>query len=134
MLLANQGLSNVECLATSSIYDPLFRSRSSFRVVEPKRPSLTALEQSVVAVSLFDHPSSIKPPCRFVRFLGWICGSSPPNQLANDRLEALRRYCILLREARGTLDDEEEAIVRAAGFTDAALHEASELVALGRCR
>lgn len=99
-----------------------------------RRDALTTLEQGVVALSLFDHPSSIEPPRAFARFLGWISGTNPPNQLADRRLEALRRYCILLREADGRLASGEDERARTAGFSEGALRAAGRLVARGRCR
>ena len=101
---------------------------------EPEQDSLTALEQGVVALSLFDHPSSIRPPRGVARLLGWIGGTNPPNQLANPRLEALRRYCILLRDTDGVLAVEENDRVRAAGFSEAALKAVAGLIALGGYR
>lgn len=134
MFLENQALLHSENVATDLACDFQFRPDHPTNYVQTEPASLTALEQSVVAISLFDHPASIDPPCRFVRFLGWICGTSPPNQLANDRLEALRRYLILVRGERGAPGSEEYAKVRAVGFSDSALKEASALVALGRRR
>lgn len=134
MLLENQELLHSEDFANELACDFRFCPDHPTNLVQPDSASLTALEQSVVAISLFDHPSSIEPPCALIRFLGWICGSSPPNQLADDRLEALRRYCILVRVERGVLSDQEFAKVRTVGFSDSALQEASELVALGQRR
>lgn len=99
------------------------------------RPSpLTPLEQSTVALSLFDHQSSIAPPGMTARFLGWAFGLRPVNQLADARLEALRRYCILLRASHGVPLVTDRDQMRAVGYTDAALDEAGRLVAVARSR
>ncbi|WP_380872072.1 hypothetical protein ACFB49_30180 [Sphingomonas sp. DBB INV C78] len=131
MLLENQDWSNSDYVATASTYDSWLRSDPFFGRTAPEPAPLTALEQGVVAISLFDHPSSIEPPRALARFLVWAFGTTLPNQLADERLEALRRYCILLREAGGSPAAEENDRVRAAGFSEAALKEAGKLVALG---
>ncbi|OHT19132.1 hypothetical protein [Edaphosphingomonas haloaromaticamans] len=134
MFLENQDWSNSDCLATLSTYDSPLDTKGFAGMAKPVQASLTALEQGVVALSLFDHPSSIQPPRALARLLGWLCGASPPNQLADGRLEALRRYCILLRETNGAPAIEETGKALAAGFSEKALREADELVQLGRRR
>jgi len=90
---------------------------------------LTRLEQTVVAMSLFDHPSSIEPPRPLMRGLMRVLGLRPVNRLSDRRLETLRRYCILLRLAGGTSADEEIRRMRDADFSDGALDQIGRLVA-----
>ncbi|RVT90931.1 hypothetical protein [Sphingomonas crocodyli] len=94
----------------------------------PRQSALTALERSVVALALFDHPTSIDPPSRTARFLFSLFGFRPVNQLADNRLEALRRFCIRLRAAGDAMPTAEIAKLRGAGYSRAALDEARRLI------
>jgi hypothetical protein len=132
MFLDDQNWSHGDTIEAVPVCDPQSLPDRPARSAAPKRPLLTALEQRVVALSLFDHPASIDPPGRVLRFLSWVGGSRSPTHLADDRLEALRRYCILLRESDAALAAEEYDRVRAACFSEAALQEAGALVASGR--
>jgi len=93
---------------------------------------LTRLEQTVVALSLFDAPSSIEPPRALMRGIIRLFGLRLVNRLADDRLEALRRYCILLRRSGGAPAGEDLKLMRDAHFSVKALDQISRLVALGR--
>jgi hypothetical protein len=93
---------------------------------------LTAHEQGVVAISLFDHRSSIEPPTGLAWWLGHLFGFRPVNQLADRKLEALRRYCIMRRLCQGALPPAEDDRIRTAGYSDAALDEIGKLLAAGR--
>jgi hypothetical protein len=134
MFLAHQDWSNSDHLEMESVCDLQLPTPASFRPVQSPRDILSALEQCVVALSLFDHPSSIAPPSTSARLMGWIFGTYATNQLADARLEALRRFCILLRQGGGMLSAEEEGRARDAGLSSAALMEARRLVARGRSR
>jgi len=102
------------------------------RVDGPARALLTAHEQGVVAISLFDHRSSIEPPAGLARWLGHLFGFRPVNQLADRKLEALRRYCIMRRLCEDALPPAEDDRIRAAGYCDAALEEVGKLLAASR--
>ena len=132
MFLANQEWSNSDHLEIESICDLRPSSPAFSRPIHPQREVLSALEQCVVALSLFDHPSTIAPPSRFARFVGWVCGTYATNQLADERLEALRRFSILFRQSGGVLPTAEEERARDAGLSITALKEAGRLVARGR--
>lgn len=90
---------------------------------------LTLLEQRVVAISLFDDHSTIDPPAGLARLRGWLFGFRPANRLADKRLEALRRYCILLRLSSYALPSVEAQRLRTAGYSDNALSQAKRLIA-----
>jgi len=92
---------------------------------------LTRLEQTVVAMSLFDHPSSIEAPGGLMRRMMRLLGMAPANRLSNDRLETLRRYSILLRVSGGAAPDEEVRLMRDVDFSDGALNQISRLIARG---
>jgi hypothetical protein len=98
----------------------------------PDRGLLSALEHDVVALSLFDPLSSIDPPSAVHSALIRLFGTYPPNHLADPRLEALRRYCILRRETKGALPAAENDRILSAGFSETALMQADALVVSGR--
>lgn len=56
--------------------------------------SLTALEWRVIETARWDGPRSIKPDGRFTRFLRNFFGLPITRRLANDKLEALRRFSV----------------------------------------
>jgi hypothetical protein len=56
--------------------------------------SLSALDWRVVEIARSDGPRSINPDGRFTRFCRNFFGLPIARKLANDRLEALRRFCV----------------------------------------
>lgn len=66
---------------------------------------LSAVERQIVAFARFDPISSLRPLRRSDRFLAWLFGMKRPNQLADPRLEALRRFAVLCwKERKADLD------------------------------
>jgi hypothetical protein len=75
---------------------------------------LTLLERAVVALARTDPVRSLR---RQGLFAGWIGGAKyTPQPLADARLEALRRYAVLLRKYGDALPERERVIIREAGF------------------
>lgn len=64
--------------------------------VIPIKPesSLTELDWRVVEIARADGPRSINPEGRFTRFLREFVGVPIARSLANEKLEALRRFCV----------------------------------------
>lgn len=89
---------------------------------------LTRLERTVVRLSRLDGMISVEQSGRFKRFLIEFFGVRMANRLANVRLEALRRYCVLSRMIRGQPPFDEALILRNGGFSDAALREIEALI------
>ncbi len=81
--------------------------------------SLTSLEWLIVALAQRDPLSSIEKPGRIAMMLGALFGDRPNPQLADPRLEALRRFAVLVRNLRDRLPGEETARFLAAGFSSA---------------
>ena len=78
---------------------------------------LGALEWSVVAMAERDRLSSVREPSRFISALNAIFGIKPPNRLANDRLEALRRIAVLAWHYGWNVPKSELAAFIEAGFS-----------------
>jgi hypothetical protein len=56
--------------------------------------SLTNLDWQVVDIARTDGPRSINPDGRFTKFLRDFFGLPIARKLANEKLEALRRFCV----------------------------------------
>ena len=91
--------------------------RSRLTLVPTPAPRLSALEWSVVAMAERDGLASLREPGRFAAALGSLFGLTPPNRLANARLEALRRVAVhAWRNGWNVPDSELRAFVEA-GFS-----------------
>ena len=69
--------------------------------------SFTALERQVITLAEADPVASIGAPRRFNRFFERWFGFKQPAPLANERLEALRRFAVLARVTGGQLPADE---------------------------
>ena len=76
----------------------------------------SALDWSVIRLTANDRLWTIRPAGRVRRFWNWLQGRGNL-QLANDRLEALRRMAVLSRHYGYTVPGEDVADFLAAGFT-----------------
>lgn len=75
------------------------------------------LELKVIALAEADPVASIGPPTRFRRFFERWFGFELPHPLANERLEALRRFAVLSRLSDGRLPAGEVKAFLSAGFS-----------------
>lgn len=84
-------------------------------------PGLSDAEQHVLLLARKDPLSSIHQPSAISAWVRRQLGRRKPNHLANSRLEALRRFGILVRVGR----DDGEALrkIEAAGFSAAQIEE-----------
>jgi hypothetical protein len=86
----------------------------------PDRPDqgrFDPLELRVIALAEADPVASIGSPTRFRRFYERWFGFKLPRPLANERLEALRRFAVLARVTGGRLPAEEVGNFLTAGFS-----------------
>jgi hypothetical protein len=79
---------------------------------------LSSLDQSVIALAAFDHRISVEPSGVVARLFQYVFGEQNSNRLADDRLEALRRYAILYRLEGPQLPPLERSRLTEAGFDD----------------
>ena len=86
------------------------------------------LERSVVALARNDSRRSLRAPGRIDAFLRWIFGITPTNRLADPRLEALRRFAVLLRLRGDRLPAQETQSLIAAGYRHEALDEIRRMI------
>jgi hypothetical protein len=97
-------------------FSPLSDSRSAADA-RAEEVEFAPLELSVIALAEADPVASIGAPTRFARFFERWFGFKRPSPLANERLEALRRFAVLARVTGGRLPAEEVKHFLVAGFS-----------------
>jgi hypothetical protein len=83
-------------------------------VVEPE---FSRLEWSVIRLARVDSLSTLREPGRWGRFVNWLMGRNGTPELANERLEALRRMAVLSWHFGFTVPGEDVASFFSAGFS-----------------
>ena len=80
------------------------------------KPEFTPLEWSVIRLARVDRLWTIRPPSRLRRFWNWLLGRGNP-ELANPKLEALRRMAVLTWHFGFTVPGTDVRDFLSAGFT-----------------
>jgi len=83
----------------------------------PKAPEFSALEWSIIRLARVDGLSTLREPGRFRRFVRWLTGTERHPELANERLEALRRMAVLSWHFGFSVPGDDVAAFISAGFT-----------------
>ncbi|MGR6327658.1 hypothetical protein ACU5AX_01190 [Sphingomonas sp. XXL09] len=83
------------------------------------RPSLSELERSVIALARRDGPSSLRAPGVLSRLLEWVFGIKASTQLADPKLEALRRIAVLSWRRGYSVPSAEVRAFLASGYSPA---------------
>ena len=81
------------------------------------KPDFSALEWSVIRLARVDALSTLRPPRRIARFWNWLMGRTGGPELANERLEALRRMAVLSWHFGFTVPGDDVAGFLSAGFS-----------------
>jgi hypothetical protein len=81
------------------------------------KPVFNPLEWSVIRIARADSISTLRPAGRIRRFFGWLMGRSGGPELANERLEALRRMAVLTWHYGFTVPGDDVASFISAGFS-----------------
>ena len=81
------------------------------------KPDFSPLEWSVIRLAQVDGLSTLRAPGLFRRFVNWLMGRKGSPELANERLEALRRMAVLSWHFGFTVPSDDVADFIAAGFT-----------------
>ncbi len=79
--------------------------------------ALAPLERTTVLLSMHDGRCSLGQSRGFDRIVGALFGIARPSRLADVRLEALRRYAVLLRLEGDAIAPTEAATLRDLGFS-----------------
>jgi hypothetical protein len=80
-------------------------------------PEFSDLEWSVIRLARVDGLSTLREPGPFRRFIAWLTGTERHPELANERLEALRRMAVLSWHFGFSIPGSDVADFLAAGFT-----------------
>ena len=81
------------------------------------RPDFSPLEWSVIRLARIDGLSTLRAPGRFNRFVNWLLGRKGSPELANERLEALRRMAVLSWHFGFTVPGDDVANFLSQGFS-----------------
>lgn len=93
-------------------------ARKLAEVVE-QRPMLSELERSVIALARRDGPSTLRQPGLLSRMLEWVFGIKASTQLADPKLEALRRIAVLSWRRGYSVPSAEVRAFLSAGYSPA---------------
>jgi len=83
------------------------------------RPVLTELERSVIGIARQDGMATLRQPGRLSRWLGLVFGVRISPQLADPKLEALRRIAVLSWKRGYSIASAEVKAFVAAGYSPA---------------
>ena len=81
------------------------------------KPEFNPLEWSIIRLARVDSLSTLRPSGRIRRFGNWLMGRTGSLQLANERLEALRRMAVLSWHYGFTVPGDDVASFLSAGFS-----------------
>ena len=79
-------------------------------------PTLSGVERRVISLSRCDAAPRGRLTTALLRCVYRLFGIEPANGLADPKLEALRRFSVLIRLGRGKVSDRESARFHAAGY------------------
>jgi hypothetical protein len=89
---------------------------SAIAAANRPKPDFSNLEWSVIRLARIDKLWTIRAAGRLRRFFNWVVGRGNP-ELANPRLEALRRMAVLTWHYGFTVPSEDVADFLSAGFS-----------------
>ena len=81
------------------------------------RPDFSPLEWSIIRLARVDALSTLRAPGRIRRFWNWLMGRTGGAELANERLEALRRMAVLSWHYGFTVPGDDVASFLSQGFS-----------------
>jgi hypothetical protein len=81
------------------------------------RPDFSPLEWSIIRLARVDGLSTLREPGRIRRFVNWLLGRTGSPELANERLEALRRMAVLSWHFGFTVPGDDVADFLSQGFS-----------------
>jgi hypothetical protein len=108
-----------------------FDDATPFQRVSDHPPApfrLTDLEREVVALARNDNLASLAEGGPLSKGARLIVGYSPPAKLANPKLEALRRFAVLVRCVPAEIDADEVDQMLSAGFSDMQIAEVTSML------
>ena len=92
-------------------------ARMAIPANDTETPYFNPLEWSVIRLARADSISTLRPAGRISRFFSWVMGRSGGPELANEKLEALRRMAVLSWHYGFTVPGDDVASFISAGFS-----------------
>ena len=105
--------------ALTLVHDAVPEAVAHEIAAEEERPVLTELERSVIGIARQDGLSTLRQPGRLSRWLGVLFGVRISPQLADPKLEALRRIAVLSWKRGYAIASAEVKAFLAVGYTPA---------------
>jgi hypothetical protein len=96
------------------------------------KPMLTELERSVIGLARGDGLSSLRGPGPLSRLIEWVFGIKASTQLADPKLEALRRIAVLSWRRGYSVPSAEVRSFLAAGYSTAHYELVVDGIAIAR--
>jgi len=120
--------------ATAPVHAPMTRVRpEALATIETEeRPVLTELERSVIGIARQDGLSTLRQPGRVSRWLGLVFGVRISPQLADPKLEALRRIAVLSWKRGYSIASAEVKAFLAVGYSPAFYEMVVDTIASAR--
>ena len=112
----NAGYARVSAPASQAVALP---EAAPMIQAEEERPVLTELERSVIGIARQDGLSTLRQPGRLTRWLGLVFGVRISPQLADPKLEALRRIAVLSWKRGYAIASAEVKAFLASGYSPA---------------
>lgn len=103
-------------MAYRNFSEPTFAGTLPTSLSDNDAHRLSPLERTTVLLSMHDGRCSLGQARRFDRVIGALFGITRPSRLADVRLEALRRYAVLLRLEGDAIDPAEAVGLQDLGF------------------
>jgi len=112
----NAGYARVSAPASQAVALP---EAAPMIQAEEERPVLTELERSVIGIARQDGLATLRQPGRLTRWLGLVFGVRISPQLADPKLEALRRIAVLSWKRGYAIASAEVKAFLASGYSPA---------------
>ena len=112
----NAGYARVSAPASQAVALP---GAAPMIQAEEERPVLTELERSVIGIARQDGLATLRQPGRLTRWLGLVFGVRISPQLADPKLEALRRIAVLSWKRGYAIASAEVKAFLASGYSPA---------------
>jgi len=112
----NAGYARVSAPASQAVALP---EAAPMIQAEEERPVLTELERSVIGIARHDGLATLRQPGRLTRWLGLVFGVRISPQLADPKLEALRRIAVLSWKRGYAIASAEVKAFLASGYSPA---------------
>ena len=117
--------------ATAPVFRPVPQV-AAVAMVQEERPMLTELERSVIGLARHDGLATLRQPGRVSHWLGLLFGVRVSPQLADPKLEALRRIAVLSWKRGYSIASAEVKAFLAAGFSPAFYEMVVDTIASAR--